>query len=101
MAATLSPPPLVRSATYDSPGFSSVYDASHPVPKFPHTRAQLSAIARQCKPLDNCDSDAEGDDLSRVKTSLVNQVVALLDGEQEDELKALLKGTYNTDDETV
>ena len=99
MAAALSLP-LVRSATYDSPGFSSVYDAAH-FGKFPHTCAQLLVIARQCKPFDNCESDAEGDDLGRVKTSLVNKVVALLDGEREDELKALLKGTYNMDNEAV
>jgi len=71
------------------------------VPKFPHTRAQLSSIARQHKPLDNYDTDAEGDDFGRVTSSFVSKVVALLDNEHEDELKALLKDTYAMDDETV
>ncbi|KAF8885020.1 hypothetical protein BD779DRAFT_1801509 [Infundibulicybe gibba] len=70
-------------------------------PKFPHTRAQLSAIARQHKPLDSYDSDAETDDLNRVTSLLVNKVVALLVDEQEDELKILLKETYGIDDETL
>ena len=76
--------------------------------RFPHTRAQLSAIARQYnKPTrigDSYDSDVDGaDDLARVNTALVNKVVALLDGEHEDELKELLKETFcpTMDDEEV
>ncbi|KAF8074760.1 hypothetical protein FPV67DRAFT_1407991 [Lyophyllum atratum] len=87
---------------YDSGAFSdSAADPSSLMPKFPHTRAQLSAIARQHKPLDNYDSDADSDEFNRVPSSLVNRVAALLADEQEDELKALLKGTYGMDDETL
>ncbi|EGN92263.1 hypothetical protein SERLA73DRAFT_173022 [Serpula lacrymans var. lacrymans S7.3] len=69
--------------------------------RFPHTRAQLSSIARQHKPLEGYDSDAEGDDTTRVSSSLVNKVVALLDGEHEDELKALLKDAFGVDNDMV
>lgn len=41
--------------------------------KFPHTRAQLSAIARQHKPTDNYDSDAENDDYNRVSSSQIGR----------------------------
>ncbi|ESK97727.1 zinc finger ccch type domain containing protein [Moniliophthora roreri MCA 2997] len=71
-------------------------------PKFPHTRAQLAAFARQHKPSDSYDSDAEAlDDLGRVSSSFVNKVVSLLGDEREDELKALLKETYGFDDQSV
>ncbi|KAJ3497206.1 hypothetical protein NLJ89_g10379 [Agrocybe chaxingu] len=69
--------------------------------KFPHTRAQLSAIARQYKPLENYDSDAENDDYNRVPQSLVNEVVSLLVDEKEDELKTLLKTTFGMDGDIV
>ncbi|KAF8159765.1 hypothetical protein B0H34DRAFT_417010 [Crassisporium funariophilum] len=69
--------------------------------KFPHTRAQLSAIARQYKPLESYDSDAENDDFNRVPYSLVNEIVSLLVEEKEDELKVVLKATYTMDDESV
>ncbi|KAJ8522707.1 hypothetical protein ONZ45_g711 [Pleurotus djamor] len=70
--------------------------------KFPHTRAQLSLIARQSKSsIDNYDSDAEGDELNRVSSSLVLKVAALLNNEQEDQLKKLLKDNFGTDDDTV
>lgn len=97
---------LPLTTTYDSgsfsdPGSISGYDSSSTMSKLPHTRAQLSAIARQHKPLDSYDSDADGDDFNRVSSSLVNRVAALLDDEQEDELKVLLKSTYGMDDETV
>lgn len=93
---------LPLTVTYDSGNLSDTgYDSVSPMPKFPHTRAQLSAIARQHKPLDNYDSDADGEDFSRVSSSLVNKVVLLLVDEQEDELKTLLKETYAIDDETV
>ncbi|KDR67921.1 hypothetical protein GALMADRAFT_257406 [Galerina marginata CBS 339.88] len=68
------------------------------VGKFPHTRAQLSAIARQYK---TYETDAETDDYTRVPPRLVNEVVSLLIDEREDDLKALLKSTYGIDDETV
>ncbi|KAH9933329.1 uncharacterized protein B0H18DRAFT_1208064 [Fomitopsis serialis] len=73
-------------------------DLSAP-PKFPHTRAQLSAIARQHKSsLDTFEGDPDGDD-PRINSSLVGKVVMLLTNEREDELKALLKGTFGRIDE--
>jgi hypothetical protein len=51
--------------------------------------------------LDNYDADIEGDEFCRVSSSFVSKVVALLDDEHEDELKALLRETYAMDDETV
>ncbi|KZT27794.1 hypothetical protein NEOLEDRAFT_1088013 [Neolentinus lepideus HHB14362 ss-1] len=69
------------------------------VPRFPHTRAQLSAIARTYKPADNYDSDAEGDEFSRVSSEVAGKVVGLLDEENEDDLKVLLKATYGIDEE--
>lgn len=65
--------------------------------KFPHTRAQLAAIARQFK-LD--DSESEPDD-NRLPQSFVNQIVSLLVDEKEDELKILLKTTFTMDDDSV
>ncbi|KAJ7636032.1 hypothetical protein DFH06DRAFT_1478893 [Mycena polygramma] len=67
---------------------------------FPHTRAQLVAIARQYKPLPTDAYDPDPDDV-RVPPELVEQVVSLLRGEQEDDLKRLLKVAYGLDDETV
>ncbi|KAF9449958.1 hypothetical protein P691DRAFT_758619 [Macrolepiota fuliginosa MF-IS2] len=69
--------------------------------KFPHTRAQLSALARQHKPADSYEAEADIDDLNRVPSSLVNKAVSLLVDEKEDELKTLLKQTFELDDETV
>ena len=80
MSRTLSLPTM---ATYDDGD-----DQSSPT-KFPHTRAQLAAIVRQCNPSDE------------VSSSFVARVVSLLDEEHEDELKTLLKATYGMDDETV
>lgn len=68
-----------------------------PVAKFPHTRAQLAALARQFKPLDNYESD--GDD--RVPPRLLNQVISLLIDEREDELKTLLKAAFSVDEDSV
>jgi hypothetical protein len=72
-----------------------------PTTKFPHTRAQLSAIARQHKLLDTYDNDNDGDDPPRVDPSYLTKVVGLLDEEHEDELKSLLKETYNVTDAMV
>lgn len=69
--------------------------------KFPHTRAQLSAIARQHRSTDSYENENELEDHSRVDSTYVAKVVGLLDEEHEDELKSLLKETYNVDDETV
>jgi hypothetical protein len=76
-------------------------EVSAPATKFPHTRAQLVAIARQHRPLDGYENDNEADDPGRVDSAYVAKVVGLLDGEHEDELKSLLKSTYNVHDETV
>ncbi|KAJ3568150.1 hypothetical protein NP233_g5909 [Leucocoprinus birnbaumii] len=98
--ATLGLP--MRSVSYDHSVHAT--DSSKPDSnsvKFPHTRAQLSAIARQYKPGDAYETEADVDDLNRVPSSLVNKVVSLLVDEKEDELKALLKETYGLDDETV
>ncbi|KAJ7281863.1 hypothetical protein C8J57DRAFT_1433618 [Mycena rebaudengoi] len=73
---------------------------SQPRP-FPHTRAQLSAIARQYRPQDGPDPDTDFDDTSRVSSAFVERVVQLLVDEQEDELKMVLKHTYGLDDDTV
>ena len=68
---------------------------------FPHTRAQLSAIARLYKPADSGDNDTELDD-SRVSSSLVAKVASLLDHEHEDELKTLLRASFaGIDDDMV
>lgn len=69
--------------------------------KFPHTRAQLAAVARQYKPADTHESDTDQDDLGRVPASLLTRVVSLLADEKEDELKALLKDTYGLDNQSV
>lgn len=69
--------------------------------RFPHTRAQIFAIARLYKPADSGDNDVEPDD-SRVSSSLVAKVASLLDHEHEDELKALLKASFaGIDDDMV
>jgi len=95
----------VYHMAYDPLSTNSPYNNSLQEPpslgKFPHTRAQLSAIARQYKPLDNYDSDAETDEYNRVPQSIVNEVVSLLVDEREDELKTLLKTNYVMDDESV
>ena len=66
--------------------------------KFPHTRAQLSAIARQ----HSYDGSDDGDELQKVPGSLVTTVVGLLVDEKEDELKTVLKETFpGMNEETV
>jgi hypothetical protein len=69
--------------------------------RFPHTRAQLSAISRLYKPADSFDNDTEPDD-SRISSTLVAKVASLLDLEHEEELKALLKASFSgIDDDMV
>ncbi|KAF8899633.1 hypothetical protein CPB84DRAFT_1709570 [Gymnopilus junonius] len=96
--------PLSTNASYSAPqptngNSNGLQELS--AGKFPHTRAQLSAIARQYKPLENYDSDAENDDYNRVPTRLLNQVISYLIDEREDDLKSLLKTAYGLDDESV
>ncbi|KAI0044514.1 hypothetical protein FA95DRAFT_1544950 [Auriscalpium vulgare] len=95
------PRPVSDSGSISDSGSLSGHDSAVHSPRFPHTRAQLSAIARQYKPADSYDSDAEGDDYSRVTSSFVAKVVALLDREHEDELKELLKAHYAGIDEDM
>ncbi|KAH9888916.1 hypothetical protein C8Q73DRAFT_708658 [Cubamyces lactineus] len=97
MAATLPAPAisLLRptsslSSISDSGSVHNEHEQSG-APRFPHTRAQLAAIARTYKP------DAYGDaenDVSGISSSFVTRVVGLLDSEREDELKSLLKQTF-------
>ncbi|KAF9245321.1 hypothetical protein BU15DRAFT_85645 [Melanogaster broomeanus] len=69
--------------------------------RFPHTRAQLSAIVRQHRsPLEAYEAD-DGDDSSRVSTSWVIKVASLLANEQEDELKEFLKTECGVDDDML
>ena len=88
-----------RSNISDSPALHE----SLPSPAsthFPHTSAQLSAIARLYKPADSSDNDADPDD-SRVSASLVAKVASLLDHEHEDELKALLRAIFSRIDDDM
>lgn len=105
MATALGPPSisLLRptsslSNLSDSVALHSDHDHAGQ-PRFPHTRAQLAAIARLYKP-DAFTGDAEGDQNS-ISSSLVARVVGLLDSEREDELKMLLKDMFGpiSDDE--
>lgn len=97
MPSTLTLPSALSPDCIIDHGFASVGQ----VQRFPHTRAQLSAIIRQHRsPLEGVDTD-EGDDLNRVSTTLVNRVASLLADEQEDALKGLLKSEYGVDDDMV
>ncbi|KAI6023747.1 hypothetical protein BKA83DRAFT_451638 [Pisolithus microcarpus] len=77
----------------DSPNLASVAQ------KFPHTRAQLAAIYRQHKggPLEGYENN-DGDESTRISTSVVTKVVTLLGDEQEDKLKELLQTNFGVDD---
>jgi hypothetical protein len=99
MSQTLSLPCFDSGDVSDTGSAAS--ELSAPATKFPHTRAQLAAIARQHRPVDGYENDAEAEDHGRVDSSYVTKVVSLLDEEHEDELKSLLKGTYSVDDEMV
>jgi len=95
----LAPPIIsIPAPSSDISDSGSISGQELSVPKFPHTRAQLSAIARQYKPSDGYDGDPDGDD-PRVGSALVGRVAVLLDNEHEDELKRLLKDTFGPIDE--
>ncbi|KAM6496877.1 hypothetical protein JOM56_007350 [Amanita muscaria] len=66
--------------------------------KYPHTRAQLVAIARQCK---HHDPLLNADDSRLVPNSLLQKVVSLLANENDDVLQSLLKETFAIDDNTL
>lgn len=90
--------PSIRSG---SPALSNTHDLSV-YPRFPHTRAQLTAIARQYRPLDNYEDDNE-DGSNRITTALVARVASLLEAEREEDLKNLLKDSFgpSIDDDEV
>ncbi|KAI6044215.1 hypothetical protein EDC04DRAFT_2643476 [Pisolithus marmoratus] len=86
------PPPIASND--DAPGSALVAQ------KFPHTRAQLSAIYRQHKGglLEGYEYNNDGDESARISTSVVMEVVALLGDEQEDKLKELLQTNFGVHD---
>ena len=53
-------------------------------PRFPHTRAQLTSIARQYRPLDNYDDELD-DGTNRITSAFVARVASLLEDEREDD----------------
>lgn len=97
---TISVPfdPALRAVT---PTISTPQELSAP-PRFPHTRAQLTSIARQYRPLDNYDDDID-DGSNRITSAFVARVASLLGDEREDELKTLVKDTFgpSIEDEEV
>lgn len=82
-------------------GVATPQELSAP-PRFPHTRAQLTSIARQYRPLDTYDEEVD-DDSNRVSSALVARVASLLDAEREEDLKNLLRDTFGPaiDDDEV
>ncbi|KZS94503.1 hypothetical protein SISNIDRAFT_473951 [Sistotremastrum niveocremeum HHB9708] len=72
--------------------------------KFPHTRAMLAAISREYKvpePVSTTESDTDGeniDDRAGVDSATVRKVAALLQEENEDELKQVLKDRFGAPD---
>ena len=105
--------PLISSTLSDSANATdnvqSVSTSLAAVPKFSHTLAHLSTIAREFKAIDNSgfeiDQDHEADDAAepaKMGTTLVKQVVALLDDENEEGLKDVLKDAFpGLDDDSV
>lgn len=82
--------------------------------KFPHTRACLSALAREYgsstkggmvnPPSDTSDSETDNDnrEVDPARTDdLVAQVIQLLDDDNEDGVKDLLKRSFDISDENV
>ncbi|KAF8627680.1 hypothetical protein AX15_004299 [Amanita polypyramis BW_CC] len=66
--------------------------------KFPHTRAQLVAIARQYRSIDHVHAP---DDARLVPTSLLHKVVSLLIDENGDGLQDLLRDAFAVDDDML
>lgn len=90
-------PPAISVPLDSTPRLDWNRELSAP-PRFPHTRAQLAAIARQYRPLEAYDDDEQDGEISNIVTSaLVTKVASLLDNEHEDELKTLLKDTFSPD----
>ena len=80
--------------------------------KFPHTRALLAALAREygvpskntnksSSETSDSEPESDGKEDSANSDSLVAQVIQLLDDEDEDALKDLLKETFDISDESV
>jgi hypothetical protein len=101
----LAPPTITMPFDYTlrsaSPALSTPQELSAP-PRFPHTRAQLTAIARQYRPLDNYDDDNDGGS-SGISSALVARVASLLDAEREEDIKNLLRDSFgpSIDDDEV
>ncbi|TFK26168.1 hypothetical protein FA15DRAFT_667661 [Coprinopsis marcescibilis] len=97
--------PLHSSNGSAEPSYSSIdiLLGTASAAKFPHTRAQLAAIARQHKPtVDNYEGDIDGDDVGRVPATLLTTVVNLLVDEKEDELKEALREAFaGMNDESI
>ena len=94
------PPPLTLTPQGMFAASDNASELGSAAQRFPHIRAQLSAIYQQHKgPLESCE-DTE-DELTRITTSLVTKVASLLGDEREDELKMLLKTSLGVDDDTV
>lgn len=109
------------SGYYSGPEVLASSRANKHIPqtqKFPHLRGQLSIIAREYRfrklsltvssslgSSSGADSDADDsyrwEEDARVSSSLIREVAALLDEEKEDELKELLKSTFEMDDAAV
>ena len=104
MPRTLTLPSMLSPPSPDGPNDNVAehgLGSTSQVQRFPHTRAQLSAIVRQHRSLlEGYDAD-DGDDPNRVSTVLVNKVASLLADEQEDLLKDLLKSECGVDDDLV
>jgi len=120
VATMLSPPTNGAKPTTPtkSTTMMTTSNTSNSSNKYPHTRAQLSYIARQYKPSvytfpgfetsDNGDADnlhsneAElNGNRQGVSQALVKEVVSLLGEEKDEELKTLLKESYGMDDDSV
>ncbi|PFH45911.1 hypothetical protein AMATHDRAFT_88609 [Amanita thiersii Skay4041] len=91
---------LANCPSNHAPG-AGYQSASETSAKFPHTRAQLVAIARQYKPLDNGESCVDGEDSKCVPHYILQRVIAMLADENEDDLKVLLKETFSMDDDML
>lgn len=106
LSSSTIPNAMAYNMSYDSLSTNAPYNNGHGlqesggVGKFPHTRAQLSAFARQYKPNESYESE-ELDDYHKVPTSLVNEVVSLLTDERDDELQDLLKRMYSMNEQSV
>jgi hypothetical protein len=95
------------SAAIQEPSFTVTTDSEIPIPsasggtKYPHTRAILAAIAVSVKAETGEPADADADGVERINPAIVSRVVALLQHEKEDELKAYLKEAFSIPESMV